>query len=109
MTLPTLPQPVTTYFAADRANDLDLLAESFADDAHVHDESHDYRGIAAIRAWKQSTQEKYQYTAELLDASTTNESTVVRARLTGNFPGSPADLTYTFTLANDKIATLKID
>jgi ketosteroid isomerase-like protein len=109
MSVSTLPQPIATYFAADRANDLDALSQVFADDALVHDESHDYRGIAAIRAWKQASQEKYQYSAEILDATVTEQSTVVRARLTGNFPGSPAELTYTFTLVDNKIAILEID
>jgi hypothetical protein len=109
MSMPNLPQPVATYFAADRANDLDLLAEAFTPDAHVHDEAHDYHGIAAIRAWKQSTQEQLQHTVEPLDATITDQAVVVHGRVTGNFPGSPADLTYTFTLANDKITTLEID
>jgi hypothetical protein len=109
MSVSTLPRPIATYFAADRANDLDALSQVFADDALVHDEAHDYRGIAAIRAWKHESQETYQYTVEVLDATVAAPSTVVRARLTGNFPGSPAELTYTFTLANDKITTLEID
>lgn len=109
MTLPNLPQPIATYFAADRANDLDLLAEAFTPDAHVHDESHDYRGIAAIRAWKEASYAKYHYISEPLDATVTGQSVVVRARVTGNFPGSPAELTYTFTLVDGKIAELAID
>ena len=33
----------------------------------------------------------------------------LRARLTGAFPGSPVELDYTFTLANDKITSLEIE
>jgi hypothetical protein len=41
--------------------------------------------------------------------STLRENTVkLRARLTGNFPGSPVELDYTFMLANDKISSLEI-
>lgn len=31
-----------------------------------------------------------------------------RARLTGEFPGSPVELDYIFKLSNDKIASLEI-
>ena len=33
---------------------------------------------------------------------------IVRARVSGNFPGSPAVLRYTFELKNDKIRSLDI-
>jgi hypothetical protein len=33
---------------------------------------------------------------------------VVTARVTGNFPGSPVDLLYTFTLDGDVISRLEI-
>lgn len=33
---------------------------------------------------------------------------IVTAHLTGNFPGSPVDLRYAFTLSGDKIARLEI-
>jgi ketosteroid isomerase-like protein len=44
----TLPKPVTTYLAAVEAKDTDMLALCFADDALVHDEGRDYRGLDAI-------------------------------------------------------------
>ena len=45
---------------------------------------------------------------EPLDASVNGKTVKLRARLTRNFPGSPADLDYTFTLANGKITSLEI-
>jgi ketosteroid isomerase-like protein len=47
----SLPRPVATYLAAVKAKDADMLALCFADDARVHDENSDYRGLDAIRAW----------------------------------------------------------
>ena len=44
-----LPQPVINYLAAVEAKDTDMLALCFADDALVHDEGRDYRGIDAIK------------------------------------------------------------
>src|SRR5258706_16439024 len=107
--LPKLPQPVVNYLAAVKAQDTDMFALCFTDGALVHDEGRDYRGIDAITAWKKETQAKYKYVIEPLDASGSGNTVKLRARLTGDFPGSPADLDFTFTLANDKIASLEIE
>jgi len=45
---------------------------------------------------------------EPLDASVSGKAVKLRARLMGDFPESPADLDYTFTLANGKITSLEI-
>jgi hypothetical protein len=104
-----VPGPIATYLAAEAAHDPTMLADCFADDALVYDESHDYRGLDAIIAWKRDAQIKYQYTMEALDTSVNGETVQLHARLAGNFLGSPADVTYTFTLAGDKIAALEIE
>jgi hypothetical protein len=107
MTL-TLPNPVASYLAAEKAKDADRLALCFAENALVHDEGHDYRGVDAIRTWKRDADAKYKYVLEPLDASVSGQRVKLRARLTGNFPGSPVELDHTFTLANDKITSLEI-
>lgn len=104
----SLPTPVATYLAAEKAKDPDMLALCFADDALVHDEDRDYRGLDAIRSWKREADAKYRYVMEPLDASVSENIVTLRARLTGAFPGSPVELDYTFTLANDRIASLEI-
>ncbi len=74
----------------------------------MHDEGRDYIGLDAITAWKKETQTKYKYVIEPFDASVSGNTVKLRARLTGDFPGSPVDLDFTFMLANDKIASLEI-
>jgi ketosteroid isomerase-like protein len=101
-----LPGPVAAYLAADKAKDLDLIARCSADDALVHDEDHDYRGLDAIKAWKREADAKYRYIMEPLEASVNDATVKMHARLTGDFPGSPVEVDYTFTLANDKITSL---
>jgi hypothetical protein len=103
-----LPAPVVNYLAAEKAKDADMLALCFTEDARVHDEGRDHRGRDAIRSWKRETDTKYQYVSDPLEASVTGNTVKLRARLTGNFPGSPVELDHTFTLANDKIASLEI-
>ncbi len=82
-----LPGPVATYLAAVKARDVDMLALCFADDALVHDEDRDYRGLDAITSWKRETDAKYRYIAEPLDVAVDGNIVRLRARLTGNFPG----------------------
>ena len=106
--LAKLPQPVVNYLAAVTAKDTQMFARCFTDDALVHDEGRAYRGLDAIRSWKQETQTKYKYVMKPLDASVSQKTVKLRVRLTGDFPGSPVDLDYTFTLANDKITSLEI-
>ena len=103
-----LPGPVAAYLAAEKAKNADMLALCFADDALVHDEGRDYRGRDAIRAWKRAADANYKYVLEPLDASVGEKTVKLRARLTGNFPGSPVELHHTFTLANGKITSLDI-
>jgi ketosteroid isomerase-like protein len=105
---PELPRPVAAYLAADRAGDTATLAGYFADDALVFDEEHSYRGLDAIRAWKQDVQAKYRYVMEPIEATVGDVTVTLHARLTGDFPGSPVEVDYTFTLANDKIRSLEI-
>jgi len=50
------------------------------DDALVHDEGRDYRGLDAIRSWKQETHTKYKYVMEPLDASVSGKTVQLRAR-----------------------------
>ena len=103
-----LPKPVMRYLAAEKAKDAEALASCFTADALVHDEGRDYRGVDAIRTWKKEADAKYQYVLEPLDASVKDGSVKLRGRLTGNFPGSPVELDFRFTLEDDKIRSLEI-
>ncbi len=102
-----LPKPIAAYFTADTQNAA-AVARSFTETAVVHDEGHTYRGRAAIEQWKANASAKYQYTSELLTCEQQAGKTIVTCRLTGNFPGSPANLRYFFELEGGKIASLEI-
>lgn len=104
----TLPPIILDYFAAANDGRIDDAAACFAENAHVHDENHDHVGHAAIREWVADTTQNYQPKTELLRTAETNGSFVATARVSGNFPGSPAELDFCFTLADEKIATLSI-
>ena len=103
-----LPFPIQTYFDADRRNDGDALIHAFAPDAVVRDEGQSHAGHQAIDAWWRDGKIRYQHVIEPLEAAGQGDLTEVRARVTGQFPGSPAILTFAFRLKGDRIAGLEI-
>ena len=107
MTQP-LPRPIAVYYAAKNRHDIDAMLAPFAENAVVKDEGELHAGRTAIRAWMDHTTAKYRVTVEVIDAAETAGQTVVTARVSGSFPGSPIELTYRFTLAGDAITGLEI-
>lgn len=103
-----LADTITDYFAAANRQDPGAVAASFGDGATVRDEGETRNGVAAIRAWAEEVSTKYQPTVEVLGAEAMVGGTVVAGRVSGNFPGSPVELRYRFTLAGGKIARLEI-
>lgn len=104
----TLPPPLDAYLNAETTSDTAPLANCFATDAVVRDEGRTIEGLEAIQAWKKDAKARYQYNVEPLDLSQDGAAVTMRARLTGAFPSSPVELTYTFVLAGGKIASLEI-
>jgi hypothetical protein len=103
-----LPKPIAVYLSAENSGDLSLFDQCFADSATVRDENETHRGLAAIKEWKAETKRKYQHTVDPLSVIEKDGAFFVTNRLTGNFPGSPIELEFAFTLRNDKIISLEI-
>lgn len=103
-----LPTPVAIYIDAENRGDAEALALCFAEDAVVQDEGRTIEGLAAIKQWKVETGKKYQHTVEPLASAQKDGKTIVTNRLTGNFPGSPIELEFVFTLDGNNIASLEI-
>lgn len=104
-----LPEVISRYFELDADRHNEAIIALFADDATVIDEGETRRGLEQIRAWRAGPVQKYTYTTELFssDAVATNRYRVT-GRLTGNFPGGIADLTWDFTIADGRITKLMI-
>lgn len=108
MTL-TLSQNLNRYFAAQNAHDAEGMVACFTPDAQVRDEGRDYSGQDEILQWKKDTIAKYSISIEPLSQTDEGDTTTVVARVAGNFPGSPANLSYHFGLRDDGlIQTLRI-
>ena len=108
MTL-TLSKNLDRYFAAQNAHDADGMVACFSPDANVKDEGRDYAGRDEILGWKKETIAKYGISIEPLRVTEQDGTTTVVAKVSGNFPGSPAELSYDFGFAPDGlIRTLAI-
>ena len=103
-----LPQPLADYFAAKNRHDIDAMLAPFSADAVVKDEGQEHHGSAAIRSWMEHTTRKYRVTVEVVEAAQNGDAWKIAGLVSGNFPGSPATLHYSFTLAGDRIARLVI-
>ena len=102
-----LPEPIAAYFIADK-EDGEAVSQRFTENAVVKDEGHTYHGRAAIKQWMADASAKYQYTIEPFACERKDVKIVVTSRLTGNFPGSPVNLRFSFRLEGDKIESLEI-
>jgi hypothetical protein len=102
-----LPEPIAAYFEADR-HDAAAVARCFTTDAVVTDEKRTHTGQAAIEAWKADASAQFSYTVEPYSLEKKDHTYIVTSRVTGNFPGSPVDLRYFFTLGRGRISTLEI-
>jgi hypothetical protein len=106
--IPNLPTPIAIYIEDENRGDVEAMAQCFAEDAVVRDEGKAIEGLHAIKEWKAETKKKYQHTIEPLSSAQKDDRTIVTNRLTGNFPGSPIELEFVFTLDRDKIVSLEI-
>lgn len=103
----TMPDSVKAFFEAERLG-TEALSAAFLADAVVQDEHMRREGLTAIRDWWTAARQRYQHTAMPIEVTGTGDAVSVCAVVTGRFPGSPATLTYTFTLRHQKIAELEI-
>lgn len=105
-----MPEPLTRYFEHDALRDVEAIVAVFADDATVTDEGETRQGVAEIRAWQLGPASAYTYRTELRNTEQLGpDRYLVTGRITGNFPGGTADLTWDFTIAGNKISRLVID
>lgn len=101
-----MPSPIRAYFDADGRLDAGAPMDAFATNAVVQDEGHTYRGCEAIAAWWRKAKAENQHVAEPFAIEGKGDVTEVRAKVSGNFPGSPAELTFAFRLSEDDDAIL---
>lgn len=103
-----LPPSIQSYFDADSRNDLDALIATLSPEAVVEDERQRHVGTAAIRAWWRAAKQTTPHVNAPVEATTAGDVTRVRTRVSGDFPGSPVTLQFSFTIGNAQITRLEI-
>ncbi|WP_377289131.1 nuclear transport factor 2 family protein [Rhizobium sp. SG2393] len=103
-----MPDFVGAFFRAGQHDDADSLSQAFTTDAVVEDEKALHHGRDAIRTWWMAAKAASQFVVVPKSAVREGDTAVVRATVSGNFAGSPIDLTYTFTSEGGKISRLEI-
>ncbi|GEC78100.1 hypothetical protein [Flavobacterium aquatile] len=101
-----LPKVITDLVHAQGHFNSDAYANCFSETATVFDEGKTHNGKAAIRSWIKKAYETYQVTMKPIEYSEINQ--ILKAEISGNFPGSPLVLTYEFEIVNQQIQSLKI-
>jgi hypothetical protein len=103
-----LPGPIDRYVQIANSGTPEAAPECFAPDATVYDEGQSYEGIASIKDWMAATKKKYGHTVTPLELAERDGQSVLKARLAGNFPGSPITVNFSFVLADGTIRSLEI-
>jgi hypothetical protein len=102
---------IARYFATKGGVNTEDTLDCFADDATIWDNGEDLElhGKARIREWMTSKIAGYKLTTEVRSAREEEGATIVQAIVSGDFPGSPYEFSYSFKLAGNKISVLAID
>lgn len=103
-----LPQILETYLKASNNSDLGTFISCFSETATVLDEGETIQGHEAITKWFTKTRKKYQFKSEPVSIENTRNGAVLTALVSGNFPGSPVTLNYSFTIDSGVIQDLRI-
>jgi SnoaL-like domain len=103
-----LPVSIERYVQIANSDTPEAVPECFAADAIVRDEGQTYEGVAAIQNWMAATKKKYGHTITPLELAERDGHSILKARLAGNFPGSPITVNFNFELAGGKIRALAI-
>lgn len=101
--------PFQSFFDADQHPVGAAPIRASARGAVVKDEGKTHVGYDAIEAWWSAAKAQYQNTAEPCEIREKRGLTIVRARVAGRFPGSPALFTFAFQLGGNRIAALEIN
>ena len=60
-----VPDVINSYFEADARRDTDAIVALFTEDAVLVDEGETWHGSSAIRAWREGTASRYEYTTQV--------------------------------------------
>jgi len=103
-----LPTVMTALIEAQNSFDSAAYAACFSADAIVFDEGKTHHGREAIQHWIADANERYAAVMEPVKYEKNEGASILKAEVSGNFPGSPILLNYHMQIVNGLIQSLKI-
>jgi hypothetical protein len=103
-----MPTTVKTLAEAQQRHDSEAYARCFSPNAKVFDEGVTHEGYDEIKQWISQANAKYNTKMEPVDYRENPSGGVLKALISGTFPGSPVILTYHLKFENGLISSLKI-
>lgn len=101
-----LPSIIKDLIKAQETYDSAAYANLFSETAIVLDEGKKHHGKDKIEQWIKKANAEYKTVMKPIGYSEDDE--ILKAEISGDFPGSPIILTYHFKLNNDLIESLEI-
>lgn len=107
-----LPPPIAALVDATNAHDTEAFLATFAEDAVLTDEGHNYRGAAEIKDWSDRRYIGTQVTLDVTGVDYRDGKTVVTAKVDGTFPKTglpdPFKMDLHFAIDKAKITALSM-
>jgi ketosteroid isomerase-like protein len=101
-----LPNVIEDLAKAQNNFDSVAYANCFSETAVVFDEGKTHKGKTEIQRWIEKANASYQTVMKPLEFDTSKE--ILKAEVSGNFPGSPIMLSYHLKIKDGLIDSLKI-
>jgi len=101
-----LPEVLAALVQTQNNFDSVAYAKCFTETAVVFDEGKTHTGRKAIENWIDKANKDYQATMKPLEYAANDG--ILKAEVSGNFPGSPIVLSYHIQIVDELIQSLKI-
>ncbi len=103
-----LPKVIADLVKAQEEFDAEAYAGCFSDTAVVFDEGKIHRGRNEIKSWIGKANQEYRTVMTPIEYTASGQTGMIKAEVSGNFPGSPVTLHYHFSVSDGQIESLKI-
>lgn len=103
-----LPKVIDDLVAAQNNFDSAAYANCFSETAVVLDEGKTHKGRKEIEQWIADANERYKAVMKPVGFEKAERESLLKAEVSGTFPGSPIVMTYHLQIAGELIESLKI-
>jgi hypothetical protein len=103
-----LPKVINDLVTAQNNFDRTAYATCFSETAVVFDEGRTHTGRKSIEQWIDDANKRYKATMKPVDFEEHEHEALLKAEVSGDFPGSPIVMTYQLKIKDGLIQSLQI-